>query len=135
MLATTSCLVIIKVFRLNGRPYCFSSVSFSLLLRSSVSNRRSYCYSSVSFSLLLLLRYSVSNGRPYCFGNVSFLLLLFFFSYRFRPKNFSNMLRQVLEIKIKDLLNYTHFVINHRTRTVDHNNVYLYIIYFRSYVT
>ena len=33
MLATRSCLVIIiKVFRLNGRPYCYSSVSFSLLL-------------------------------------------------------------------------------------------------------
>ena len=31
--------IIIKVFRLNGRPYCYSSVSFSLLLllRSSVS--------------------------------------------------------------------------------------------------
>ena len=52
--ATRSCLV--KVFRLNGRPYCYcySSVSFSLL-RSSVSNGRPYCYSSVSFSLLLLL--------------------------------------------------------------------------------
>ena len=25
-------LIIIKVFRLNGRPYCYSSVSFSLLL-------------------------------------------------------------------------------------------------------
>ena len=43
--------VFIKVFRLNGRPYCYSSVSFSLLLlRSSVSNGRPYCYSSVSFS-------------------------------------------------------------------------------------
>ena len=46
---------IIMVFRLNGRPYFYSSVSFSLLLlRSSVSNGRPYCYSSVSFSLLLL---------------------------------------------------------------------------------
>ena len=35
LLATRSCLVIIiiiKVFRFNGRPYCYSSVSFSLLL-------------------------------------------------------------------------------------------------------
>ena len=48
-----------KVFRLNGRPYCYSSVSFSLLL--------------------LLLRSSVSNGRPYCFCLVSFSLLFFFF--------------------------------------------------------
>ena len=30
LLATRSCLVIIiKVFRFNGRPYCYSSVSFS----------------------------------------------------------------------------------------------------------
>ena len=50
LLATRSCLIfIIKVFRFNGRPYCYSSVSFSLL-RSSVSNGRPYCYSSVSFS-------------------------------------------------------------------------------------
>ena len=55
----------------NGRPYCYSSVSFSLLLlRSSVSNGRPFCYSIVSFSLLL--RSSVSNGRPFCYSIVSF---------------------------------------------------------------
>ena len=49
-----------------------------ILLRSSVSNGRPYCYSIVSFSLL---RSSVSNGRPYCYCIVSFslFLLLFFF--------------------------------------------------------
>ena len=55
LLATRSNLV--KVFRFHGRPYCYSYVSFPLLLllRSSVFNGRPYCYSSVSFSLLLLL--------------------------------------------------------------------------------
>ena len=51
--------MLVKVFRLNGRPYCYSSVSFSLLL----------------------LRSSVSNGRPYCF-----LRIILFFSYSFSQK-------------------------------------------------
>ena len=78
----------------NGRPYCFRTELFLLLLRSSVSNGRPYCYSIVSFSLLLL-RSSVSNGRPYCYCIVSFSLLLFFFSYRFCPEDFSETARSI----------------------------------------
>ena len=40
-----------------------------------------------------------------------------------------------LEVKIKYLLNYKHFVINYRTRNVDINNVYPYKANFWSYVT
>ena len=40
-----------------------------------------------------------------------------------------------LELKIKYLLNYKHFVINHITSNVDHYNIYLYIINLGSYVT
>ena len=40
-----------------------------------------------------------------------------------------------LELEMIYLLNYKHFAINHITKSVDHNNVYLYIINDRSYVT
>ena len=37
--------IIIKVFRLNGRPYCYSSVSFSLLLLELFDSvEKTYCY-------------------------------------------------------------------------------------------
>jgi len=75
LLATRSCLV--KVFRFQRKTlllfYCFF---FSIIIKVFRFNGRPYCYSSVSFSLL---RSSVSNGRPYCYSSVSFSLLLFFF--------------------------------------------------------
>ena len=63
---------LIKVFRSNGRPYCYSFVSFSLLLRSSVSNGRSYCYPIVSFSLLLLFFLQILYSRFLKNGSIDF---------------------------------------------------------------
>ena len=48
-------IFIIKVFRFQQKTLYWFCCLFLLLLRSSVSNGRPYCYSSVSFSLLLLL--------------------------------------------------------------------------------
>ena len=108
----------IKVFRLNGRPYCYSSVSFSLLLlRSSVSNGRPYCYSSVSFSLLL--RSFVSNGRPYCYSFVSFSLLLFFFLWFFLPisrKRFWSI-----------FMKFSGLIVNHK------NLIYFFLFWWRHF--
>ena len=58
-------------------------------------------------------------------------------SYDIKKKGLALFIRDLeeLELKIKYLLNYKHFVINHITKNVDHHNVYLYIINFRSYVT
>ena len=39
-----------------------------------------------------------------------------------------------LEVKIEYILSHKHFDMNHRTTNVDHNNVYLHISNFRSYV-
>ena len=58
-------------------------------------------------------------------------------SYDIKKKGLALFIRDLegLELKIKYLLNYKHFAINHRTRNVDPNNVYLYITNLGSYLT
>ena len=58
-------------------------------------------------------------------------------SYDTKKKGPALLIRDLegIEVKIRYILNHKHFDINHRTRNVDHNNVYLYIINCKSYVT
>ena len=57
--------------------------------------------------------------------------------YDIRKKGLAPLVRDLegLKVKIKYLKNHYYFVINYRTRNVDHNNVYLYITNLGSYVT
>ena len=74
LLATRSNLVIIiiKVFRFHGRPYCYSYVSFPLLL----------------------LRSSVSDGRPYSDCTVYYYYYYYYYYFsHFCPGDFSEMSR------------------------------------------
>ena len=50
-------------------------------------------------------------------------------SYDIKKKGLALFSRDLegLELKIKYLLNYKHFVINHIAKNVHHYNVYLYI--------
>ena len=58
-------------------------------------------------------------------------------SYDVKKKGLAPLIRDIegLEVKIRYLLNYKHFVINYRTRNVDLNNVFLYITNLGTYVT
>ena len=54
---------IIKVFRSNGRPYCYSIVCFSSILLFKVFrlNRKAFCDSSVSISYTYILLRSMAD--------------------------------------------------------------------------
>ena len=58
-------------------------------------------------------------------------------SYDVKKKGLAPLIRDIegLEVKIRYILNYKHFVINYRTRNVDHNVGNLYITDSGSYVT
>ena len=58
-------------------------------------------------------------------------------SYDIKKKELALLIRDLegLELKTRYPLNHKHFVINHITKNVDHNHVYLYTINVRSYVT
>lgn len=60
----------------NERPFCYSTVSFSLK-GSSVSNGRPYVFSWDSF----LLGSFVSYGRPFCYSIDSFYYFILFYFF------------------------------------------------------
>lgn len=84
-----------------------------LRLLTAVSNGK-----TLLFSYCFLIRSSLSDGRPFCFCFASFSFLVFF-SYKFCPREFSEMTRY---IKQRVLI---AFQINTTTR-----NTYLVVRFF-----